>query len=104
MKVIRWSPIEIVEPYSATQLTNIIQNIKDIDKKAKIAHKQYFDEHGHNYYIEQEDPSLKLIEYLEKQGCKFISAFYENTEFLFSPKYTKGTYVVYTPPKTPFED
>jgi len=105
MKVIKWSPIEIVEPYSMIQLEAVIQNIKDREKKAYTKQKLIFDETGHYQFIElAEDPSTKIVNFLQERGCKYIAASYPNTEFLFYTKFIKGTYVVYTPPKTPFED
>lgn len=104
MKIIKWSPIEFTAPYSKLQADCMIQNIKDLEKKAQAEGKKYYDEFGFNWYMGEEDPSLKLIKYLQENGNKIIYTLIENTEFLFYPKYIKGTFIVYTHPKTPFEN
>jgi len=92
MKIIKWSQIEFVNPYSEIQADAIIKNIKDIDKD------EYTD-----LYLNTRVPD-RLIEYLQEEGCTITCKKYQNTIFLFHPKYIKGTYVIYTSPKTPFDD
>ena len=101
MKIIKWSPIEIVEPYSLVQLDSVLQNIKDLDKIEKRKEKEFFKEHGYNPFYKEAPECTKLIEYLQIWGSKYVALKYPNTEFFFRNKYVKGVYVVYTEPPTP---
>jgi len=96
-QIIKWSPLEFVKPASQEQAIAIVKHIKDIDLEESKNEYFFFGLHTEPNYTD-------IVKFLKEQGNMLICSAYPNTEFYFFPKYIKGTYVVYTPPKTPFED